>query len=104
MLKPYYDRVMEIYNEFKQESNFQYLGINEDTYSKALENFQCQMLGVNDSQHLQVAIDNNMDYIMTTDKDFSFVAQRYDVKILKIDKNSIMPVEEKVAIGDVDKE
>jgi predicted nucleic acid-binding protein len=88
LLKPYFDITINIYNNFKKKLGLEYLMVSEDIYNKSLNNFQIQMMNINDAQHLQVALDNKMDYIITTDKDFSFVAEVYETKILKIDKNS----------------
>jgi predicted nucleic acid-binding protein len=97
LLKPYFDATMDIYNDFKERLNLNYLNISEETYSKALNNFQCQMMSINDAQHLQVALDNEIDYIVTTDKDFAFVAESLKTSILKIDKDSL--IIEDAAIG-----
>jgi predicted nucleic acid-binding protein len=101
LLKSYFDKTMEIYNNLKDVLNFKYLSINEETYDKSLDNFQCQLLGINDAQHLQVAIDNEMDYILTCDRDFSFVKQSYKTQILKIDNSCIKDYENYIAEQEV---
>lgn len=89
LLKPYFDKTIQIYNELQDKYNFHYLYVDEKTYNDSLDSFQMQLIGINDAQHLQVAINNNIDYILTCDKDFSFIAQSYKTYIMKIDSNSI---------------
>ena len=84
LLKPYFDKTIEMINQYREFLNFSYLEITTEIYMKSLENFQCQMLGINDAQHLQIAIDYKMNYLLTTDKDFAFVAQSFKTEILKI--------------------
>ncbi|ERM91232.1 hypothetical protein O163_11410 [Caldanaerobacter subterraneus subsp. yonseiensis KB-1] len=70
LLRIYFKKAVEIEKEIEENLHLKYISINRQTVQIAQEYMIKNMVGVNDAYHFAIAVQNNLDYLLTLDGDF----------------------------------
>lgn len=83
-LRIYFEMADKMCKRIEEKYDLKFLPINENIMKTARDFSTEHMLCINDSQHLSTAKTHRMDFILSTDGDFSFVEEELKVKFLKV--------------------
>ncbi|WP_434644349.1 PIN domain-containing protein (plasmid) [Thermoanaerobacterium thermosaccharolyticum] len=80
LLKVYFQKAVELEKILENRLHIKYVSINKQTVINARDYIAKNLMGVNDAFHLAITVQNNIDYLLTLDKDF---------KRLKLNNNKV---------------
>ncbi|MFU0783719.1 MAG: PINc domain-containing protein [Thermoanaerobacterium thermosaccharolyticum] len=84
LLEVYFQKATELEKVLESKLHIKYVSINKQTVIDARNYISQDLMGVNDAFHLSITIQNNIDYLLTLDKDFKRIQSSNNVTILKI--------------------
>lgn len=84
LLKIYFQKAVELEKVLENKLHIKYVSINRQTVINAHDYIAKNLMGVNDAFHLAITIQNNIDYLLTLDKDFKRIQSSNNITILKI--------------------
>jgi len=89
LLRVYFQEAIFLLEDLEQNLKLNCLPINANMVLTAKQFYKNFMMGINDAQHLSVALVHRLDYILTLDGDFEKIPVD-KVKILKVEKSEII--------------
>jgi predicted nucleic acid-binding protein len=84
LLEVYFQKATELEKVLESKLHIKYVSINKQTVINARDYISTHLMGVNDAFHLSITIQNNIDYLLTLDKDFKRIQSNNNITILKI--------------------
>jgi len=83
LLSIYYKTAVKMHNQLETTVNFNYVEITKSSMTKTKEIMSNSLLSINDSTHLAVCEQHDIEYLLTLDNDFIY-AEISPINILKI--------------------
>ncbi|MFU0783696.1 MAG: PINc domain-containing protein [Thermoanaerobacterium thermosaccharolyticum] len=84
LLEVYFQNAIKLEKILENKLHIKYVSINKQTVINARDYISQDLMGVNDAFHIAIAVQNNIDYLLTLDKDFKRIKCNSKVSILKI--------------------
>lgn len=84
LLDIYFQKAVELEKLLEDRLHIKYISNNKQTVINARNYISQDLMGVNDAFHIAITVQNNIDYLLTLDKDFKRIKCNNKVSILRI--------------------